>query len=255
MRRCSDPVGVHATRLDDAYAHVPLGYLLTQRLGKPVNTELGEDVHAVAALGDTAGYRADIDHSASRRPVAVPMPLLAPVTSATVPDISMPWGLLLFSRCRCAVVVAWGVSPRAEPGRSFTPGVGSWPASSRAHRRPLGPARMGLVFSECDPGRRDGGPELPFESFPIPAGSSLSLLTYTAEPGSSSHDALNLLARWAARPRASGQWARGTCGRETGQAAGAGRRISVVDPLLAPTTPDENPKRTAAPAAVVILQT
>ncbi len=45
-----------------------------------------------------------------------------------------------------------------------------------------------------------GDLELPFESFPIPAEPSQSLLTYTAEPGSPSQDALNLLASWAARP-------------------------------------------------------
>ena len=43
-----------------------------------------------------------------------------------------------------------------------------------------------------------GDLELPFESFPLAADPSQSLLTYTAEPGSSSHDALNLLASWAA---------------------------------------------------------
>jgi transcriptional regulator with XRE-family HTH domain len=43
-----------------------------------------------------------------------------------------------------------------------------------------------------------GDLELPFESFPIPATSSQSLLTYITEPGSPSHDALNLLASWAA---------------------------------------------------------
>jgi transcriptional regulator with XRE-family HTH domain len=40
--------------------------------------------------------------------------------------------------------------------------------------------------------------ELTFESFPIPAASSQSLLIYTTEPGSPSHDALSLLASWAA---------------------------------------------------------
>jgi transcriptional regulator with XRE-family HTH domain len=43
-----------------------------------------------------------------------------------------------------------------------------------------------------------GDLELPFESFPLAADPSQSLLTYTAEPGSSSQDALNLLASWAA---------------------------------------------------------
>ena len=42
-----------------------------------------------------------------------------------------------------------------------------------------------------------GDLELPFESFPL-ADPSQSLLTYTAEPGSPSQDALNLLASWAA---------------------------------------------------------
>jgi hypothetical protein len=43
-----------------------------------------------------------------------------------------------------------------------------------------------------------GDLDLPYESFPLPAEPSLSLVTYTAEPGSSSEDALNLLASWAA---------------------------------------------------------
>jgi transcriptional regulator with XRE-family HTH domain len=43
-----------------------------------------------------------------------------------------------------------------------------------------------------------GDLDLPFESFPLAADPSQSLLTYTAEPGSTSQDALNLLASWAA---------------------------------------------------------
>ena len=43
-----------------------------------------------------------------------------------------------------------------------------------------------------------GDLELAFETFPLGADPSQSLLTYTAEPGSSSQDALNLLASWAA---------------------------------------------------------
>jgi transcriptional regulator with XRE-family HTH domain len=43
-----------------------------------------------------------------------------------------------------------------------------------------------------------GDLELPFESFPLAADPTQSLLTYTAEPGSSSQDALSLLANWAA---------------------------------------------------------
>lgn len=45
-----------------------------------------------------------------------------------------------------------------------------------------------------------GDLELAFESFPLAADPSQSLLTYTAEPGSPSQDALNLLAIWAATP-------------------------------------------------------
>ena len=42
-----------------------------------------------------------------------------------------------------------------------------------------------------------GDLQLPFESFPLPAEPGQSLLVYTAEPGSPSQDALNLLASWA----------------------------------------------------------
>jgi hypothetical protein len=45
-----------------------------------------------------------------------------------------------------------------------------------------------------------GDLELAFESFPLAADPTQSLLTYTAEPGSPSHDALSLLASWAATP-------------------------------------------------------
>src|SRR6266705_808479 len=43
-----------------------------------------------------------------------------------------------------------------------------------------------------------GDLELAFESFPLAADPGQSLLTYTAEPGSPSQEALNLLASWAA---------------------------------------------------------
>jgi transcriptional regulator with XRE-family HTH domain len=43
-----------------------------------------------------------------------------------------------------------------------------------------------------------GNLELAFESFPLGADPSQNLLTYTAEPGSPSQDALSLLASWAA---------------------------------------------------------
>jgi transcriptional regulator with XRE-family HTH domain len=43
-----------------------------------------------------------------------------------------------------------------------------------------------------------GDLDLSFESFPLPADPGQSLLTYTAEPGSSSEDALTLLASWSA---------------------------------------------------------
>ena len=41
-----------------------------------------------------------------------------------------------------------------------------------------------------------GDLDLPFESFPLPADPSQSLLTYTPEPGSPTQDALSLLASW-----------------------------------------------------------
>ena len=43
-----------------------------------------------------------------------------------------------------------------------------------------------------------GDLELAFEAFPLAADPTQSLLTYTAEPGSPSQDALSLLASWAA---------------------------------------------------------
>jgi hypothetical protein len=43
-----------------------------------------------------------------------------------------------------------------------------------------------------------GDLDLPFEFFPLPADPGQSVLTYTAEPGSASQDALSLLASWAA---------------------------------------------------------
>ena len=42
-----------------------------------------------------------------------------------------------------------------------------------------------------------GNLDLPYESFPLVADLSQSLLTYTAEPGSPTQDALTLLASWA----------------------------------------------------------
>nr|WP_300049023.1 helix-turn-helix transcriptional regulator [uncultured Nocardioides sp.] len=43
-----------------------------------------------------------------------------------------------------------------------------------------------------------GDLDLPFESLPLEAGSTTSLVTYLAEPGGPSHDALVMLASWAA---------------------------------------------------------
>ena len=54
-----------------------------------------------------------------------------------------------------------------------------------------------------------GDLDLPYESFPMTADLSQSLLTYTPEPGSPSHDALSLLASWAAS--AANTRARTTC--------------------------------------------
>ena len=50
-----------------------------------------------------------------------------------------------------------------------------------------------------------GDLELTFESFPLAGDPAQSLLTYTAEPGSPSEDALNLLASWAATTAGFGQ--------------------------------------------------
>jgi hypothetical protein len=50
-----------------------------------------------------------------------------------------------------------------------------------------------------------GDLELAFESFPLAADPSQSLLTYTAEPGSPSQHALRLLASWAATTDGIGQ--------------------------------------------------
>jgi hypothetical protein len=43
-----------------------------------------------------------------------------------------------------------------------------------------------------------GDVDLSFESFPVAGDPSQGLVTYTAEPGSPSEDALSLLANWAA---------------------------------------------------------
>ena len=50
-----------------------------------------------------------------------------------------------------------------------------------------------------------GDLELAFETFPLAADPGQSLLTYTAEPGSPSQDALSLLASWAATTSGIGQ--------------------------------------------------
>jgi transcriptional regulator with XRE-family HTH domain len=44
-----------------------------------------------------------------------------------------------------------------------------------------------------------GDLDLPFESLPLEVGATTSLVTYLAEPGTPSHDALALLASWAAK--------------------------------------------------------
>ena len=45
-----------------------------------------------------------------------------------------------------------------------------------------------------------GDLDLPYESLPIERGSTTSLVTYLAEPGSATQDALDLLASWEASP-------------------------------------------------------
>jgi hypothetical protein len=79
--------------------------------------------------------------------------------------------------------------------------IGAFLSTRRAR---ISPAQAGLPVY---PGRAPAGPGLaprggrrPRESFPIPAEPSQSLLTYTTEPGSPSHDALSLLASWATSP-------------------------------------------------------
>ena len=64
-----------------------------------------------------------------------------------------------------------------------------------------------------------GDLDLPFESFPLPADPSQSLLTYTPEPGSPTQDALSLLASW------------------TTTTAGLGRPLSTSDTERAEPSP------------------
>lgn len=47
--------------------------------------------------------------------------------------------------------------------------------------------------------------DLPFEFLPLPGDPGQSLLTYTAEPGSQTHEALDLLASWITAPRVSSE--------------------------------------------------
>jgi MmyB-like transcription regulator ligand binding domain len=66
-----------------------------------------------------------------------------------------------------------------------------------------------------------GDLDLLFESFPLPADPTQSLLAYTAEPGSSTQDALRLLASWAA----------------TADNAAPGKRVATTDAeVAAPST-------------------
>jgi hypothetical protein len=48
-----------------------------------------------------------------------------------------------------------------------------------------------------------GDLDLPYESLPVELGSTTSLVTYLAEPGSPTQEAIGLLASWAASPAAS----------------------------------------------------
>ena len=48
-----------------------------------------------------------------------------------------------------------------------------------------------------------GDLDLPYESLPVELGSTTSLVTYLAEPGSPTQEAIGLLACWAASPAAS----------------------------------------------------
>ena len=98
-----------------------------------------------------------------------------------------------------------------KPDRTLTVGVCSRPVAGTRNT-----ARGGLSATKLGPpslwwGLSCAGTERtvvftlhrPFESFPIPGEQSQSLLTYSAEPGSPSQDALSLLASWAATADAS----------------------------------------------------
>jgi hypothetical protein len=83
-----------------------------------------------------------------------------------------------------------------------------------------------------------GDLDLPYESFPIPAEPSQSLLTYTTEPGSPSHDALSLLASWATSPRTTARPARTTTtSSPRGKTAETTR---PADPLPGPAKPERS---------------
>ena len=69
-----------------------------------------------------------------------------------------------------------------------------------AHEPASTPSRHTLLetVSADVAGRAHSRVTIAFESFPLSADPSQSLLTYTAEPGSPSQHALRLLASWAA---------------------------------------------------------
>src|SRR4051812_47771159 len=57
-----EPISVvTAPGLEDADEHVAIGDFLAEPLREPVHPELGQVVDAVAAPGDPAGDRADVD--------------------------------------------------------------------------------------------------------------------------------------------------------------------------------------------------
>jgi len=103
-----------------------------------------------------------------------------------------------------------------------------------------------------------GDLDLPFECFPLPADPSRSLLTYTAEPGSPTQDALHLLASWAATddtldlPRSAR--ARSTMCRPPRPTKGAKRRLRAPNAMRYADTTAHRPRACAGQPPRVVTR-
>ena len=86
-----------------------------------------------------------------------------------------------------------------------------------------------------------GDLELPFESFPLAADPGQSMLTYTAEPGSPSQDALSLLASWATSNAHHSNASEHDNDQQDQQTTAD--MSCAADPSLDPAAPDEKPSR------------